>query len=156
VQSLARNNARLHQWARSLAVRDFPMSELRQELAMHPPGSAGVAPGDMRAGSGSDDRTAEFPAEQAQVKGELKPQARRKAAGIVNVREIRERLGLTQEEFALRFGFSLSTVQHWEQGRRHPQGSSRLLLMVIARDPVAVQCAVATGAEPALATKQSE
>jgi putative transcriptional regulator len=63
----------------------------------------------------------------------------------VDVRTIRDLLGLTQREFALRFGFSLSTIQHWEQGRRHPQGSSRLLLMVIARDPLAVQRALAIG-----------
>ncbi len=56
----------------------------------------------------------------------------------INVREIREGLGMSQPEFALRFGFSLGTVRGWEQGRRHPEGPSRVLLTVIARAPQAV------------------
>ena len=53
----------------------------------------------------------------------------------VDVRAIRETLGLSQPEFALRFGFSLGTLRHWEQGRRRPEGSARVLLTVIARNP---------------------
>ena len=34
----------------------------------------------------------------------------------IDVRALRERLGLSQTEFALRFGFSLGTLRHWEQG----------------------------------------
>jgi DNA-binding XRE family transcriptional regulator len=124
---------------------------------MRPP-STYVAPADTRARRGGDDRAAEIPEGPAQGWGELTPQQRRRnAAGIVDVRAIRERLGLTQQEFALRFGFSLATVRNWEQGRRHPQGSSRLLLMVIAYDSQAVQCALAIGSEPvAVATTSSE
>jgi putative transcriptional regulator len=53
----------------------------------------------------------------------------------VDVRAIREHLKLSQSAFALRFGFSLGTIRHWEQGRRHPEGSARVLLTVIARNP---------------------
>ena len=53
----------------------------------------------------------------------------------VDVRAIRERLKLSQTEFALRFGFSLGTLRHWEQGWRHPEGSARVLLTVIAHNP---------------------
>ena len=63
----------------------------------------------------------------------------------VNVRAIRERLGLTQAEFALRFGFSLGTIRHWEQGRRYPEGSARVLLKVIQHEPAAVDRALAAG-----------
>jgi putative transcriptional regulator len=56
----------------------------------------------------------------------------------IDVRSIREKLGLSQEEFCLRFGFSLGTVRHWEQGRRYPDGAARVLLTVINRAPKAV------------------
>lgn len=56
----------------------------------------------------------------------------------VDVKSIREGLGLSQSEFALRFGFSLGTLRHWEQGWRHPDGPARVLLTVIARNPTLV------------------
>lgn len=37
--------------------------------------------------------------------------------GNCNMKELRELLGLTQKEFALKFGFNLRTLQQWEQGR---------------------------------------
>jgi len=60
----------------------------------------------------------------------------------IDVRAIRGRLGLTQQEFAIRFGFSVNTVRHWEQGRRVPEGPTRAYLMVIDREPEAVQKAL--------------
>lgn len=60
----------------------------------------------------------------------------------VNVRAVRENLKLSQEEFAIRFGFSLGTLRGWEQGRRHPDGPSRILLRVIMNDPSVVERAV--------------
>lgn len=33
------------------------------------------------------------------------------------MKELRELLGLTQKEYALKFGFNLRTLQQWEQGR---------------------------------------
>lgn len=53
----------------------------------------------------------------------------------VDVRAVRERTGLPQEEFALRFGLGLDTVQNWESGRRHPDRTARSYLSVIAREP---------------------
>ncbi|MFZ0393115.1 MAG: helix-turn-helix domain-containing protein [Terracidiphilus sp.] len=60
----------------------------------------------------------------------------------IDVRAIRGRLGLTQKEFAVRFGFSINTVRHWEQGRRVPEGPTRAYLLVIDREPEAVQKAL--------------
>lgn len=37
------------------------------------------------------------------------------------VKELRERLQLTQEQFALKVGVTYSTVNHWENGKRMPQ-----------------------------------
>ncbi|MDP2833289.1 MAG: helix-turn-helix domain-containing protein [Pseudomonadota bacterium] len=60
----------------------------------------------------------------------------------VNVAELRQRMGLTQEQFAARFGFSVATLRHWERGDRNPQGAALVLLNVIERDPNAVMRAL--------------
>jgi putative transcriptional regulator len=56
----------------------------------------------------------------------------------VNVADLRQRLSLTQEQFAARFGFSVATLRHWERGDRSPRGASLVLLNVIDRNPTAV------------------
>jgi putative transcriptional regulator len=61
---------------------------------------------------------------------------------LVDVRAIRTRLGMTQQEFAGRFGFSVNTLRHWEQGKRRPEGPTRAYLLVIDRAPRAVQKAL--------------
>ena len=58
------------------------------------------------------------------------------------VRALRARLGLSQSQFAHRFGFSIDTLQQYEQGRRTPSGPAATLLRVIASDPEAVMRAV--------------
>jgi putative transcriptional regulator len=63
----------------------------------------------------------------------------------IDVRAIRDRLNLSQAEFAMRFGFSLRNVQNWEQRCRFPDGPARVFLKVIDRDPVAVEKALASG-----------
>jgi putative transcriptional regulator len=61
----------------------------------------------------------------------------------VDVKAIRLGLGLTQPEFSIRFGFDVRAVQEWEQKRRKPERSARILLQVIAREPEAVKRALA-------------
>lgn len=56
----------------------------------------------------------------------------------VDVSSLRERLSLTQEQFAARFGFSVATLRHWERGDRSPSGASLVFLNVIDRNPSAV------------------
>lgn len=56
----------------------------------------------------------------------------------VNVRKIRSRLGLSQEAFAAAYGFALSAVRDWEQGRRKPERSARILLKIVEKEPEAV------------------
>jgi putative transcriptional regulator len=60
----------------------------------------------------------------------------------IDVRAIRGRLGMTQQEFAIRFGFSVNTLRHWEQGRRVPEAPTRAYLLVIDREPQAVEKAL--------------
>ena len=56
----------------------------------------------------------------------------------VDVRALRAKVGMTQEQFAARFGFSTATLRHWERGDRKPNGSALVLLNVIERNPAAV------------------
>jgi putative transcriptional regulator len=60
----------------------------------------------------------------------------------IDVKAIRASLDMTQEEFAGRFGFSVNTLRHWEQGSRQPEGPTRAYLRVIERAPKAVQKAL--------------
>lgn len=59
--------------------------------------------------------------------------------GHVDVKAIRTKLGMTQHVFAARFGFSINTLRHWEQGKREPEGPTRAYLLVIERAPRVVQ-----------------
>lgn len=60
----------------------------------------------------------------------------------VDAREVRERTGLSQEEFAIRFGFHLDTLRNWEQQRYQPDASSRVVLAIIRSNPGAVDNAL--------------
>lgn len=60
----------------------------------------------------------------------------------VDVKAIREKIALSQSEFAQMFGLSKRTLDHWEHGRRIPSGAARAFLKVIAREPEAVRRAL--------------
>jgi putative transcriptional regulator len=58
------------------------------------------------------------------------------------VRALRARLGLSQAQFARRFGFTVDAIQQYEQGRRRPSGPASSLLRVIEADSDAVERAL--------------
>ena len=60
------------------------------------------------------------------------------------VKAIRRKSGLSQAGFAARYGLNLRTLQDWEQGRVQPDGPARAYLLVILREPRAVERALAT------------
>src|ERR1035438_10340922 len=60
----------------------------------------------------------------------------------VDVKAIRNRLGMTQARFSNTFGFSLDAIKHWEGGRRSPEAPARTLLTVIDKNPAAVLTAL--------------
>jgi putative transcriptional regulator len=60
----------------------------------------------------------------------------------VDVKAIRNRLGMTPAKFSDTFGFSLDAIKHWEGGRRTPEAPARTLLTVIDKNPAAVLAAV--------------
>jgi putative transcriptional regulator len=63
-------------------------------------------------------------------------------APAIDVRSLRQKLGVSQCQFAARFGFKPATVRNWEQGRTRPVGPSLILLAVIAHHPDAVEDAL--------------
>lgn len=63
---------------------------------------------------------------------------------IIDVKKIRSRLGLSQAAFAATYGFALSAVRDWEQGRRRPERSARILLKIVQKEPEAVTRALAS------------
>ena len=57
----------------------------------------------------------------------------------VDVRKVRTKMGLSQAQFATKFGFPPATLRNWEQGRSRPDAPTRVLLAVIAKHPEAVE-----------------
>ncbi len=53
----------------------------------------------------------------------------------VDVGAVRAKLELSERQFAESYGFSLRTLQKWEQGTRTPDQSVRLLLAIIDENP---------------------
>ncbi|MES2216874.1 MAG: helix-turn-helix domain-containing protein [Pseudomonadota bacterium] len=57
----------------------------------------------------------------------------------IDVKLIRKNLNLSRQDFADSFGFSIRTLQHWEQGNRRPQGPAKILLLLLQRDPKTIR-----------------
>jgi putative transcriptional regulator len=62
----------------------------------------------------------------------------------VDVKAIRNGLGLSQASFAARFGLSLYTLRNWEQGKRQPEPAARAYLKVIEKAPETVKSVLAS------------
>lgn len=61
----------------------------------------------------------------------------------IDVKNVRAKMGMSQNEFASAFGISVSTLRHWERGDRVPQGPALVLLNVVEKEPQAVLKALA-------------
>jgi putative transcriptional regulator len=59
------------------------------------------------------------------------------------IRKLRNRLGMSQEEFAQAFGISASSIRQYEIGRHMPPPAVRAYLKVIDAEPEVVRKAVA-------------
>ena len=57
----------------------------------------------------------------------------------IDVKGIRFKLGLTQDDFASEFGFSTSQIRDWEQNRYRPLNSDRAYLLIIEKHPDVVR-----------------
>ena len=54
----------------------------------------------------------------------------------VDVKLVRSKTGLSQEQFAAAFGISVATLRHWERGDRKPHGPALVLLNAADSDPL--------------------
>jgi putative transcriptional regulator len=61
---------------------------------------------------------------------------------VPDVKGLRTRLGMTQEQFALTYHLPLGTVRDWEQGRTRPDAPALAFLAVIEREPEVVRRAL--------------
>jgi DNA-binding transcriptional regulator YiaG len=94
----------------------------------------------LRVSAATEDQIAEWKREDGIDDAALGPI--RTVLPATDVRALRERLGLSQEEFAQRFMISPRTVQDWEQHRREPSDAARVLLFAISRDHKAIEKAL--------------
>ena len=63
-------------------------------------------------------------------------EATRIVTDAVDVKALRERLGMSQEQFARRYGLELDALRNWEQQRRPLEGTALRYLRAIEKDPV--------------------
>jgi putative transcriptional regulator len=85
-----------------------------------------------------------MPSENAKFEADLLESVRQmrrgQAARVTQVKltaaaEARQKVGMSQLEFALLLGVSARTLQDWEQGRREPTGAAKTLLRVAEKHP---------------------
>src|SRR5436190_3750019 len=74
---------------------------------------------------------------KAIMRGEMEP-SRIFEVAPPDVKSIRAKNKLSQQQFAAMLGISVKTLRNWEQGRRTPEGPARVLLMVAAKHPEAI------------------
>jgi putative transcriptional regulator len=75
----------------------------------------------------------------------MTPEEFQAARRVPRVKTLRRALGMTQEEFAVRYHIPVSTLRDWEQGRSTPDQPARAYLKAIAGDPAAVLHALESG-----------
>jgi putative transcriptional regulator len=65
----------------------------------------------------------------------LTPEQLAKMRRVSRVKVLRQRLGMTQAQFAEAFHLPITTLRDWEQHRSTPDAPARALLLAIERDP---------------------
>lgn len=81
-----------------------------------------------------EDLTQSLKEAKAIAKGEA-PASRRFEAAPTDVKALREKIGLSQSEFAHMMHVSVKTLQNWEQHRRSPTGPAAALLKIVSVAP---------------------
>lgn len=80
--------------------------------------------------------------EAVEIAAGRKKAARTYVPEQVDVAAVRRRTGLSQQRFSQRFGIPVATLRDWEQHRRSPDQTARVLLAVIELEPAAVERAL--------------
>ena len=65
----------------------------------------------------------------------LTPEQLARMRRVSRVKVLRQRLGMTQAQFAEAFHLPITTLRDWEQHRSTPDAPARALLLAIERDP---------------------
>ena len=65
----------------------------------------------------------------------LTPEQLAKMRRVSRVKVLRQRLDMTQAQFAAAFHLPITTLRDWEQHRSTPDAPARALLLAIERDP---------------------
>lgn len=86
--------------------------------------------------------------------GTLGVEARRIQKDKPDPRAVRDKLGISQAEFAIRFCLELDTIQNWEQGRSQPDPAANVLLRVIEQYPDVVESVVTNAPSLPLSPKR--
>jgi putative transcriptional regulator len=76
--------------------------------------------------------------EAGEIKAGRKSPSRMYEIKAPEIKTVREKLNVSQSEFALLIGVSVRTLQNWEQGRRKPEGPAKALLRIASKNPGAV------------------
>ena len=76
--------------------------------------------------------------EAGEIKAGRKKPSRKYEVRPPDIKMVREKLQVTQKEFAMLIGVSTRTLQNWEQERRKPAGPANALLKVATKNPKAV------------------
>jgi putative transcriptional regulator len=76
--------------------------------------------------------------EAGEIKAGRKAPSRIYEINPPEIKNVREKLNVSQNEFALMIGVSVRTLQNWEQGRRKPEGPAKALLRIASKNPSAV------------------
>lgn len=76
--------------------------------------------------------------EAGEIKAGRKKPSRKYEVRPPDIKMVREKLQVTQKEFAMLIGVSTRTLQNWEQGRRKPEGPAKALLKIATKNPKAV------------------
>lgn len=85
----------------------------------------------LRAARDEDIDTSDIPETNELPAGAVRGKHFQPFPGPVNVKEIRARSGLSQAEFAKRYGFNVRTLQDWESSGAQPPSPVRAYLTVI-------------------------
>jgi putative transcriptional regulator len=72
----------------------------------------------------------------------LTPERLAKMRRVPRAKTVRRALGLSQEEFALRYHIPVRTLRDWEEGSIEPDAAVQAYLAVIAREPDVVRRAL--------------
>ena len=76
--------------------------------------------------------------EAGEIKAGRKAPSRIYEINPPEIKNVREKLNVSQNEFALMIGVSVRTLQNWEQGRRKPEGPAKALLRIALKNPSAL------------------